>query len=153
METAEQAPAPPVRIDWNSEEPEERRREVCEFIDPKRPGRPFVIELQQPDPMTDFEAGTIAAEAIGRHVTGDPVRGTPPFPFTINGEPQKTTAQFWYTVAEVAALQPDPWSLPFDRYSVDDLAQMAYKRRGLWLKLWKKSRELVKSAEEDLPNA
>lgn len=145
META-------TRVNWQALQAHERRRETVTLTDPRYPDVAFTIQLQEPDPMTDFEAAQISVEMIRRHITGDPEKKTPPFPFLIDGREQKTTPQFWYTIGEVVALQPDPWDLDFERYSADDLAQMAYKSRRTWLQLWQKSRELIKGGAASLPN-
>lgn len=157
METAEQAPGPaaPARINWLDEPGDERVREIVTLTDPRHPDQPFSIELESPDPLTDFKAGALANEAIRKYITGDPIKKHPAFPFLVDGEERKTTTQFWLTVAEVAALQPDAesTSLPFEPYTIDELGTLAYKRRGLWLQLWNKARQMVRGAEDALPNA
>lgn len=125
-------------------------RELVELADPRQPGWGMSIELSR-GPLTDYAAGEIHAEMLRRYIDGDPELGMKPQPFMVNGKPQKTTPAFWEDVAYVCALQPEGWSLEFDRYSPEELAMLPFKHRAAWAQIGAAVARLV-AAENPGPN-
>jgi len=144
----------PQRIDFAALAANERIRETRTFTDPRRPGLEFTIEFEEPDVLSDFRAATLAKEIVRRYVTGDPSKEAPAFPFMVDGKARELTPELIWDLCDIVALQPvEDGSLGFAPYEFEDIAQMAFKCRGLYIQLRAFAREMHRRAAEALPNA
>jgi hypothetical protein len=128
-------------------------REVIELTDPALPGFRMTIELEASGPLTAAASSVIQREMVGRYCAGMPEIGMTAQPFIVGGKAVRTTPEFWEEVAIITALQPPDWSLPFEQFSPEELANLAFKSRHAWRHLGAKVRELHRRGEAALPNA
>lgn len=144
----------PERINFHALSVEPRRRETRSFRDARALGdREFTIQLEEPDANVEYQAADLARLILMRYVTGDPELPGSPFPFIVDGRAVALRPRLIDHACLIATMQPEPWDLPFDRYTVEDLLQMAIKARPLWDQLWLWVSGLLAQSEASLPNA
>lgn len=131
----------------------ERVRATRSFSHPRYPGVGVTLELEEPDVYVEHVAAELARQTVARFVTGDETLGTPASPFEVDGVVRALAPRQIDHACLVAAMQPDPWSLPFPRYQPEELLVMQCKTPRLWDLIWRWVMELYDGLETSLPNA
>ena len=126
-----------------------RKRHERSFSDPAHPGLELVMVLEEPDALTDYLAAEISLELVRRYIEGDAEGGMPAQPFMVGEEARTLPPMLCDDVGRVVAMQAAGWA---DAYQPEEVLQMAFKARGLWLQVRRWARELYRGAQEQLPN-
>lgn len=137
-------------INFHSLAAPKRKKHERTFSDPGHPGLELVLVLEEPDALTDYLAAEVSGELVRRYIEGDAETGMPAQPFMVGEEARALNPMLCDDVGRVVAMQPEGWP---DAYQPEEVLQMAFKARGLWLQVRRWARELYRGAQEALPNA
>lgn len=137
-------------INFHSLAAPERKKHERTFTDPAHPGLELLLVLEEPDALTDYLAAEVSGELVKRYIEGDAELQMPAQPFMVGDEARTLSPLLCDDVGRVVAMQPAGWT---DAYQPEEVLQMAFKARGLWLQVRRWARELYRGAQEQLPNA
>lgn len=142
----------PEHINFHSLSVEKRRRFTKTFTDAEHPELEFEIQFEEPDALTDYAAAELSALLVARYIEGDPELGMVAQPFMVAGEARGLTPRLCDDVALIVAMQPNPWDLAYPPYQPEEVLQMAFKCRGLWVQVRHWAREIYRGSGDALPN-
>ena len=134
-------------VNFHSLAVEPKKCHTRSFKHPRLGGREFVLTLETPDALTDYEAAGISAQLIRRYVTGDEALQMPAQAFFVGDEEKPLTERLCDDAALIVALQPQP-----REYQPEEILQMAFKLRAVWIEVRRWAVQLALEAEIALPN-